>query len=149
MNNKLDISVVVPVSYTHLDVYKRQYLKRASRSEDEYAMALYNLGYCDFSRKDMAGARSSFEKFLEAYPVSYTHLVQRMLPETDLHGVRLDLRKVEDVRYQTQQLVAVGPVSYTHLLSYYANFPCFNRSLSPGRLRPAPACAPDLSLIHI
>ena len=31
-------------------------------------MALYNLGYCDFSRKDMAGARSSFEKFLEAYP---------------------------------------------------------------------------------
>ena len=31
-------------------------------------MALYNLGYCDFSRKDMAGARSAFEKFLEAYP---------------------------------------------------------------------------------
>ena len=30
------------------------YLKRAPRSEDEYAMALYNLGYCDFSRKDMA-----------------------------------------------------------------------------------------------
>lgn len=31
-------------------------------------MALYNLGYCDFSRKDMTGARSAFEKFLETYP---------------------------------------------------------------------------------
>ena len=54
--------------YTVAAAKYNAYLKRAPRSEDEYAMALYNLGYCDFSRKDMAGARSSFEKFLEAYP---------------------------------------------------------------------------------
>ena len=29
-------------------------------------MALYNLGYCDFSRKDMTGARSAFEKFVRS-----------------------------------------------------------------------------------
>mgnify|MGYP006976862552 CR=1 FL=1 len=44
--------------------------------------------------------------------------VQRMLPETELHGVRLDLRKVEDVRYQTQQLVAVGRDQATVLLPF-------------------------------
>ena len=44
--------------------------------------------------------------------------VQRMLPETELHGVRLDLRKVEDVRYQTQQLVAVGRDQAAVLLSF-------------------------------
>ena len=31
-------------------------------------MALYNLGYCAFSRMDMAQARGSFEKFLAVYP---------------------------------------------------------------------------------
>lgn len=41
-----------------------------------------------------------------------------MLPETELHGVRLDLRKVEDVRYQTQQLVAVGRDQAAVLLSF-------------------------------
>lgn len=43
------------------------YLKRAPRNEREYAMALYNLGYCAFSRQDMAQAGSWFEKFLAAY----------------------------------------------------------------------------------
>ena len=54
--------------YTVAAAKYNAYLKRAPRSEDEYAMALYNLGYCDFSRKDMTGARSAFEKFLETYP---------------------------------------------------------------------------------
>ncbi len=51
--------------YTVAAAKYNAYLKRAPRSEKEYAMALYNLGYCDFSRKDMTGARSAFEKFLE------------------------------------------------------------------------------------
>ncbi len=40
------------------------YLKRAPRTEREYAMALYNLGYCAFLRGDMAGADDAFGKFL-------------------------------------------------------------------------------------
>lgn len=54
--------------YTVAAAKYNAYLKRAPRSEKEYAMALYNLGYCAFSRMDMASARGSFEKFLEAYP---------------------------------------------------------------------------------
>ncbi|MEG2060469.1 MAG: tetratricopeptide repeat protein [Alistipes sp.] len=40
------------------------YLRRAPRSEPEYAMAWYNLGYCAFSHRDMSQARTAFEKFL-------------------------------------------------------------------------------------
>ncbi len=44
------------------------YLKRAPRTEREYAMAWYNLGYCAFDRNDLQQAQSSFDKFLSAYP---------------------------------------------------------------------------------
>lgn len=54
--------------YTVAAAKYNAYLKRAPRSEKEYAMALYNLGYCAFSRMDMAQARGSFEKFLAVYP---------------------------------------------------------------------------------
>lgn len=43
------------------------YLKRAPRTEREYALAWYNLGYCAFDRDDMAQAEGSFGKFLAAY----------------------------------------------------------------------------------
>ena len=43
------------------------YLKRAPRTEREYAMAWYNLGYCAFDRNDLQQAQSSFDKFLSAY----------------------------------------------------------------------------------
>lgn len=43
------------------------YLKRAPRSEREYALAWYNLGYCAFDRDDWAQAGTSFNRFLSAY----------------------------------------------------------------------------------
>ncbi len=43
------------------------YLKRAPRSEREYALALYNLGYCSFVRKDMTQAGNAFARFLTVY----------------------------------------------------------------------------------
>lgn len=43
------------------------YLKRAPRSEREYALAIYNLGYCDFSQRRMADAATRFERFLSLY----------------------------------------------------------------------------------
>ena len=44
------------------------YLRRAPRGEREYALALYNLGYCDFSQGRMAEAGGRFEEFLSLYP---------------------------------------------------------------------------------
>lgn len=43
------------------------YLKRAPRTEREYAMAWYNLGYCAFDRNDMQQAGASFDKFLASW----------------------------------------------------------------------------------
>lgn len=43
------------------------YLKRAPRTEPEYAMAYYNLGYCAFSRQDMTQAGRDFERFTQIY----------------------------------------------------------------------------------
>lgn len=43
------------------------YIKRAPRSEREYKMALYNLGYAYMALDDMPQAKSSFEGFLWLY----------------------------------------------------------------------------------
>ena len=43
------------------------YLKRAPRTEREYALAWYNLGYCAFDRNDLGQAQASFRKFLAAW----------------------------------------------------------------------------------
>jgi len=43
------------------------YLRRAPRSEREYAFAWYNLGYCAFSRRRMAEAGQAFRRFLSLY----------------------------------------------------------------------------------
>lgn len=43
------------------------YLKRAPRTEREYALAWYNLGYCAFDRNDLGQAESSFNKFLASW----------------------------------------------------------------------------------
>lgn len=54
--------------YTVASARYNAYLKRAPRTEREYALAWYNLGYCAFDRKDMAQAQTAFEKFLSSYP---------------------------------------------------------------------------------
>ena len=43
------------------------YLKRAPRTEREYALAWYNLGYCAFDRNDLQQAQEAFGKFLAAW----------------------------------------------------------------------------------
>ena len=43
------------------------YLKRAPKTEHEYKMALYNLGYAHFARKDMPKSQKAFEGFVWLY----------------------------------------------------------------------------------
>ncbi len=45
----------------------RYYLDRAPRSEREYNMALYNLGYAYFSMGNMNNAKKTFSTFVDAY----------------------------------------------------------------------------------
>lgn len=53
--------------YTLAAVKYDNYLKRAPRTEREYALAWYNLGYCYFSR-DITRSGEAFEKFLSLSP---------------------------------------------------------------------------------
>lgn len=46
------------------------YLRRAPKSEPEYAKALYNIGYCYFQTGRMDDARFQFAKFTELYPTA-------------------------------------------------------------------------------
>ncbi len=82
--------------YTVAAAKYNAYLKRAPRSEREYAMALYNLGYCAFARKDMTQADAAFSKFLTAY--------------TPRDRYRADaLNRVGDIRYSDRKFeAAVG-----------------------------------------
>ena len=43
----------------------RNFMSRAPRSGEEYAMAQYNIGYCLFNSNDLSGAGESFDKFLD------------------------------------------------------------------------------------
>lgn len=47
--------------------YYRKYLDRAPKSEREYKMALYNLGYACLAQDDITAARRSFSSFLSVY----------------------------------------------------------------------------------
>ncbi|MDO4758394.1 MAG: tetratricopeptide repeat protein [Rikenellaceae bacterium] len=44
------------------------YLKIAPKSEREYSLAWYNLGYCHFQRERMSDAEHAFNQFLTLYP---------------------------------------------------------------------------------
>ena len=47
--------------------YYDYYLRRAPKTEREYKMALYNLGYAHFTQKDMAKSQKAFEGFVWLY----------------------------------------------------------------------------------
>lgn len=47
--------------------FYNDYLKRAPKSEREYKMALYNLGYAHFTQKSMANSQKAFEGFVWLY----------------------------------------------------------------------------------
>ena len=47
--------------------YYNFYIKRAPKSEREYKMALYNLGYAHFVQKDMPKSQKAFEGFVWLY----------------------------------------------------------------------------------
>ena len=48
----------------------KQYIERAPKSEREYKMALYNLGYANFQQEDMKAANGNFSTFLSLYTQS-------------------------------------------------------------------------------
>ena len=58
-----------PVSYTHLDVYKRQVLAARQQVESDLSQGAY--------QADTSVLTDQLEADIRSYPVSYTHLLQR------------------------------------------------------------------------
>lgn len=73
--NALNIFWLGEIAYSRGDYdmalhHYRQYLALAPRSEREYAMAQYNVGYCYFTSSQYEQAAAAFDRFLELYPAA-------------------------------------------------------------------------------
>ena len=92
------------------------YLKRAPKTEPEYAMAFYNTGYCHFSKENMPRARESFVRFIELYPTQdgYRTDARNRLGDTYYSDRQFD----EALKYYGQAAV-LEPFVETYVYSPY------------------------------
>ncbi|MDE6623821.1 MAG: tetratricopeptide repeat protein [Alistipes sp.] len=81
------------------------YLKRAPRTEREYSLAWYNLGYCAFSRSDMERAGKAFERFLSLHPAADRY---RADAYNRLGDVRYAGRRFEEAIAEYDRAIAAG-----------------------------------------
>lgn len=83
----------------------KEYLHRAPRSEAEYALAHYNLGYCHFERGDMSNAYASFARFNQLYTASDRYKADALNREAD---ARYALRQFPAALATYEKAAAVG-----------------------------------------
>jgi len=81
------------------------YLKRAPRTEAEYAMAYYNLGYCAFAREEMAQAGRDFQRFVELRPARDRYRADAFNRLGDTHYAA---RRFDDAVAAYDRAIAVG-----------------------------------------
>ena len=91
-----------------------RYLHRAPRTEDEYAKAHYNLGYCYFDRGDMSNAYASFARFNQLYSAADRYKADALNREAD---ARYSLRQFSAALATYEKAAAVGTNE-----KYYADF---------------------------
>lgn len=63
----------------------RDYMSRAPRSGNEYAMAQYNIGYCHFNDDNYSAAGDAFDKFLSLYRQRDSYRADAMNRKGDVH----------------------------------------------------------------
>ncbi len=71
--------------YASAEARYKAYLQRAPKSENEYGMAYYNLGYCAFERKEMATAKTAFNNFFAAHPAKDRYRADACNRMGDIH----------------------------------------------------------------
>lgn len=72
-------------NYAKAAEHYTRYTKLAPKSEREYRMALYNLGYSHFSMADMASSQRSFEGFLWLHKEGDVYRADALLRLGDVH----------------------------------------------------------------
>ena len=100
--------------YAQAERHYKEYLHRAPRSEAEYAMAHYNLGYCYFDRGDMSNAYAAFARFNLLYPAADRYKADALNREAD---ARYALRQFPAALETYEKAAAVGTNE-----KYYADF---------------------------
>ena len=85
--------------------YYDYYLRRAPKSEKEYKMALYNLGYAHFTQKDMAKSQKAFEGFVWLYKAADRYRADAF---NRLGDTQYSQRKYADAVKSYEGAVALG-----------------------------------------
>ena len=85
--------------------YYDYYLKRAPKSEREYKMALYNLGYAHFTQKSMAKSQKAFEGFVWLYKTADRYRADAF---NRLGDAQFSQRKYADAVKSYEGAVALG-----------------------------------------
>ena len=81
------------------------YLKRAPRTEREYALAWYDLGYCRFQQEQMSAAEQAFKQFVELYATRDHYRGDAL---NRLGDTAYAARRFEDALARYNQSIAVG-----------------------------------------
>jgi TolA-binding protein len=90
------------------------YLKQAPRSESEYAMAQYNLGYCYFNQNDMSNAYNAFARFNMLYTTRDSYKADALNREADTHYA---LRQFTSALEGYEKASSIGTIEH-----YYADY---------------------------
>ena len=87
--------------------FYNNYLKRAPKSEREYKMALYNLGYAYFAQESMAKSQKAFEGFVWLYKTADRYRADAF---NRLGDAQYSQRKYADAVKSYEGTVALGTV---------------------------------------
>ena len=71
----------------------RNFVARAPRTSEEYAMAHYNMGYCYFNAGDMTSAGKAFEEFLKVRTQSDAYRIDAYNRMGDVHYSKREFAK--------------------------------------------------------
>lgn len=92
-------------NYTQAIRYYDYYLRRAPKSEREYKMALYNLGYAHFVQDNMAKSQKAFEGFVWLYKTADRYRADAF---NRLGDAQYSQRKYADAVKSYEGAVALG-----------------------------------------
>lgn len=92
-------------NYTQAIRYYDYYLRRAPKSEREYKMALYNLGYAHFVQENMAKSQKAFEGFVWLYKTADRYRADAF---NRLGDAQYSQRKYADAVKSYEGAVALG-----------------------------------------
>ena len=101
--------------------YYDNYVRRAPKSENEYKMALYNMGYAHFQLEDMAKSQKSFEGFTWLYKNVDSYRADAL---NRLGDTQYAQRKYADAVKSYERVVAMGTVEQ--------NYAKYHRAISLG-----------------